>query len=118
MLVASRVQGFAAVADLWGAGVVATPDQLTPPRPVAVIELTADLNAPIIGLFGNDDMGPSPAQVNQHEERLKALGRTYMFHRYDGAGHGFFYYHMPSYRQQQAMDGWNKVDDWFRQYLA
>lgn len=45
-------------------------------------------------------------------------GKTYAFHRYDGAGHGFFHYHTPAYRQQQAMDGWNKVDDWFAQYLA
>jgi carboxymethylenebutenolidase len=118
VLSASRIQGFSAVADLWGAGVVMSPEQLSPARPVAPIDLTADLNAPIIGLFGNDDMAPSPAQVNQHEEKLKSLGKTYVFHRYDGAGHGFFYYHTPLYRQQQAMDGWNKVDDFFSQYLA
>jgi carboxymethylenebutenolidase len=29
--------------------------------------------------------------VNQHEEELKKNGKTYEFHRYDGAGHGFFY---------------------------
>ena len=27
-------------------------------------------------------------------------------------------YSMPSYRQQQAMDGWEKVEAWFKQYLA
>jgi carboxymethylenebutenolidase len=51
-------------------------------------------------------------------KKLKELGKTYIFHRYDGAGHGFFYYHMPLYRQQAAMDGWNKVDEFFGQYLA
>jgi carboxymethylenebutenolidase len=85
---------------------------------VAPIDLTADLNVPILGLFGNDDMAPSPAQVDQHEAKLKELGKTYMFHRYDGAGHGFFYYHLPLYRQQAAMDGWDKVDAFFSQYLA
>src|SRR6185436_6699749 len=99
-------------------GVVAAPDQLNALRPVAPIDLTPQLNAPIIGLFGNDDTGPSPAQVNQHEQALKENGKTYVFHRYDGAGHGFFYYHMPAYRQQAAMDGWNKVDDFFREHLA
>jgi carboxymethylenebutenolidase len=118
LLVASSVPGFDAVADLWGANVVVTPDRLTPQQPVAVIDLTPNLNVPLLGLFGNDDMGPSPAQVDQHEAALQAAGKDYMFHRYDGAGHGFFYYHMPSYRQQQAMDGWNKVDDFFRQTLA
>jgi carboxymethylenebutenolidase len=117
LLVASSVDGFDAVADLWGGGVIARPDQLNERQPVAPIDLTPSLNAPLIGLFGNDDRGPSPEQVNQHEEVLKQHGKTYVFHRYDGAGHGFFYYHAPSYRQQQAMDGWDKVEDFFNQYL-
>jgi carboxymethylenebutenolidase len=117
-LVASSVPGFDAVADLWGGGVIAAPDQLTEKRPVAPIDLTANLNAPIIGLFGNDDMSPSPDQVNQHEAALQEHGKTYQFHRYDGAGHGFFYYQGMSYRPQAAMDGWANVDAWFKQYLA
>jgi carboxymethylenebutenolidase len=118
VLVASRVPGFGAVADLWGGGVIASPDQLNEKRPVAPIDLTPNLNAPIIGLFGNEDRSPSPEQVNEHEAALQAHGKTYSFHRYDGAGHGFFYYHGMSYRQQAAMDGWDKVEAWFNQYLA
>jgi carboxymethylenebutenolidase len=118
VLVASRVQGFGAVADLWGGGVIASPERLSPKRPVAPIELTASLNAPLIGLFGNEDRSPSPEQVNQHEEVLKQNGKTYIFHRYDGAGHSFFSYHSTSYRQQQAMDGWNKIGEFFNQYLG
>jgi len=118
VLVASSVPGFDAVADLWGGGVVMSPDQLNEKRPVAPIDLTPQLNAPIVGIFGNDDMGPSPDQVNQHEAALKEYGKTYQFNRYDGAGHGIFYYHMPLYRQQQAMDGWEKVLGWFSQYLS
>ncbi|MBO0893209.1 MAG: dienelactone hydrolase family protein, partial [Acidimicrobiales bacterium] len=60
VLVASRVQGFDAVVDLWGGGVVMAPDQLSPARPVAPIDLTKDLNAPLLGLFGNDDQAPTP----------------------------------------------------------
>jgi carboxymethylenebutenolidase len=97
--------------------VVAAPDQLNDKRPVAPIDLTKDLNAPLLGLFGNDDQSPTPEQVNQHEAALKQQGKTYEFHRYDGAGHGFFYYDRPLYRQQQAMDGWNKVFDFFQRNL-
>jgi carboxymethylenebutenolidase len=117
VLVASRSPGFDAVADLWGGGVVAAADQLTDKRPVAPIDLTADLNAPLLGLFGNDDQSPAPEQVNQHEAALKQHGKAYEFHRYDGAGHGFFYYDRPLYRPQQAMDGWAKVFDFFQRNL-
>ena len=117
-LVASRAQGFSAAVDLWGGGVVMKPEDLTPARPVAPIDLTKDLTCPILGIFGNDDQAPSPEQVNQHEEALKAAGKNYEFHRYDGAGHGFFYYDRPLYRQAQAMDGWSKVWDFFDKNLA
>ena len=118
VLVASSVEGFGAVADLWGGGVVAAPEQLNEKRPVAPIDLSANLNAPIIGLFGNDDMSPSPEQVNQHEATLKELGKNPVFHRYDGAGHGFFYYQGMSYRPQAAIDGWNKVEEFFNMHLG
>ncbi len=118
VLVASRVQGFNAVVDLWGGRVVIPADGLTDKQPVAPIDLTKDLNAPLLGLFGNDDQSPTPDQVNQHEEALKANGKNYEFHRYDGAGHGFFYYQTPLYRQQQAMDGWAKVFTFFQQHLS
>jgi carboxymethylenebutenolidase len=116
VLTASKVQGFDAVIDLWGGGVVQP--EPTPAQPVAPITLTKDLNAPLLGLFGNDDQRPSPADVNAHEEELKKHGKNYEFHRYDGAGHGFFYYHAPNYRQQQAMDGWSKVFDFFEKHLG
>jgi len=118
MLVASRVQGFDAVVDCWGGGVVAAKEQLTAQQPVAPIDLTKDLNTPLLGLFGNDDQRPSPADVNVHEEELKKHGKKYEFHRYDGAGHGFFYYDRPNYRQQQTMDGWSKIFPFFEQHLS
>jgi carboxymethylenebutenolidase len=117
VLVASRVEGFDAVADLWGGGVVASGDQLTEKRPVAPISLTASLPAPLLGLFGNEDQSPPPDQVDLHEAELKKHGKTYEFYRYDGAGHGFFYYDRPMYRQQQAVDGWSKVFAFFERYL-
>lgn len=94
------------------------PDQLNPKTPVAPIDYTRDLNCPVLGLFGNEDSHPAPEQVNQHEAELKKQGKTYEFHRYDGAGHGFFYYHRPAYRQAQAVDGWEKVFVFLEKYLA
>jgi carboxymethylenebutenolidase len=117
LLVASRTPGFAAVVDLWGGGVVQSKEQLTEKQPVAPIDYTKDLQAPLLGLFGNEDQRPSPADVDKHEEELKKHGKNYEFHRYDDAGHGFFYYDRPAYRQQQAMDGWGKVFSFFEKHL-
>jgi carboxymethylenebutenolidase len=117
VLAASQVPEFDAVADLWGGGVVMAADQLSEARPVAPIDLTADLNAPLLGIFGNEDKHPSPEQVNQHEAELHRLGKDYEFHRYDGATHGFFYYHAPMYAPQAAMDGWEKIFDFFGRHL-
>jgi carboxymethylenebutenolidase len=51
------------------------------------------------------------------EAVLKSLGKTYSFHRYDGAGHGFFGSERPAYRVEQALDGWKKTYDFFHQHL-
>jgi carboxymethylenebutenolidase len=117
-LAACRAPGFDALVDCWGGNVVMRPDQLSPKTPVAPIDYTKDLSCPILGLFGNDDTTPAPEQVNQHEAELKKYGKNYEFHRYDGAGHGFFYYHRPMYRQAQAVDGWEKAFAFLEKYLA
>jgi carboxymethylenebutenolidase len=116
-LAACRAPGFDAIVDCWGGRVVMTEDQLNPKSPVSPLEYTKDLSCPILGIFGNEDRNPTPEQVDQHEAELKKHGKTYEFHRYDGAGHGFFYYHVPAYRQAQAVDGWGKVFDFLGKHL-
>lgn len=109
--------GFDVVGNLWGGRVVVAKEELTPQAPVAPLDYTKDLTAPVLGLFGDEDQNPTPDQVNQLEAELKKHGKTYEFHRYPGAGHGFFYYDRPNYRQQQAMDGWQKVYEFFAKHL-
>ena len=116
-LAACRAPGFAAVLDLWGGRVVAPADQLTPKQPVAPVEYTKDLSCPLLGLFGQEDQSPSPEQVAQHEAELKKHGKQYEFHMYPNAGHGFFYYDRPAYRQEQAVDGWKKVFAFLEKHL-
>ena len=117
-LTACQTQAFDAVVDCWGGRVVMAPEDLNPRQPVSPLDLTKDLNCPVLGLFGNDDQNPSPAHVDRLEAELKQHGKTYDFHRYDGAGHGFFYYDRPAYRQQPAMDAWDKIFDFFEKNLA
>ena len=49
---------------------------------------------------------------------LKKLGKSYEFHRYDGAGHAFFNAARPAYRPEQALDGWDKVFTFFHKHLV
>jgi carboxymethylenebutenolidase len=93
------------------------PEALSPNFPVAPIDYTEQLSCPILGLFGEEDSSPSPPEVDQHEAELEKHGKTYEFHRYPGAGHGFFYYHRPNYRQQQAVDGWDRIWTFLDKYL-
>ena len=116
-LVACRTTGFDAAVECWGGRVVMSSDELTPNQPVAPIDYTEDLSCPLLGLFGEEDSNPSPEQVQLHEDALKAAGKDYEFHMYPDAGHGFFYHHRPAYRPEQAVDGWEKVFDFFGRHL-
>jgi carboxymethylenebutenolidase len=104
--------------DLWGGRVVMSQEELTEKLPTAPIEFTKDLSCPLLGIFGNEDRAPSPEQVDQHEAELKKHGKDYEFYRYDGAGHGIFYYDRPMYRIEQALDGWQKVYAFLEKHLA
>lgn len=116
-LAACTVPGLTAAVDCWGGGVVCAPDQLNEKRPVQPLDYTEQLSIPLLGIFGNEDFSPTPADVDQLEARLQKAGKEYEFHRYEGAGHGFWYYDKPAYRQEQAMDSWNKVLAFFRKHL-
>ena len=117
-LSACRLSGIDAAVDCWGGGVTAKGDELTPRQPVAPIDFTADLGCPLLGLFGNEDQRPSPADVNETEEVLKRNNKIYEFHRYDNAGHGFFAVDRSSYRQEAAVQGWQEVFKWYEKHLS
>ena len=107
-----------ALVDCWGGGVVMAEADLTENRPVAPIEYTAELPCPLLGIFGEDDHSPTVDQVATHEEALKQHGKNYEFHMYPDAGHGFFYYNRPAYRQAQAVDGWEKIFAFLKKNLS
>lgn len=116
-LAACQLNNVDAAVDCWGGGVVADPEKATVARPVAPIEYTKNLNCPLLGIFGNEDHSPTVEEVDILEEELKKYNKDYTFYRYDGAGHGIWYYHTPMYRQQQAMDSWEKTFDFFEKHL-
>jgi carboxymethylenebutenolidase len=107
-----------AAVDCYGAFVVGTPPEGHPLQVRPLADRVPDLRAPLLGLFGNDDAHPSPADVDELEKLLQENGRAYEFHRYDDAGHAFFSVDRPSYRHAAAIDGWRRVFAFFGTHLA
>ena len=122
-LAACVLDGIDAAVDCWGGAVIvddpnAIPEAMRKNWSKPPIELTSQMRAPLLGIFGNEDRSPTPDQVNRTEEILKQNGKEYEFHRYDGAGHGFFAVDRPGYRPEQAQDAWGKVFDFFGRKLS
>ncbi|MCI0887149.1 MAG: dienelactone hydrolase family protein [Chloroflexi bacterium] len=117
-IAAAKAKNIDAAVDCWGGNVIMAPESLNEKQPVAPIDMTSEIKVPLLGIFGNEDQAPPPEQVDATEEALKAAGKSYEFYRYDGAGHGFFAAHRPSYRVEQTMDGWEKVFAFLGKHLS
>jgi carboxymethylenebutenolidase len=79
---------------------------------------THAIGCPILGLFGEEDQNPNPADVLKIDAELTRLGKTHAFQSYGGAGHAFMNEDRPSYRAEAAADAWRRCVDWLRQHLA
>jgi carboxymethylenebutenolidase len=117
-MLACKLDSIDAAVDCWGGRVIPAAEDVTPLRPEPVIDMTPNMRVPLLGIFGNDDANPDVEQVNRTEAELKRHGKEYEFHRYDGAGHGFFATDRPNYRQEQAVDGWKKVFAFYEKHLT
>ena len=107
-----------AVVDCYGAFVTGTLPEGFPLKVTTLVDKTPDLSCPLLGLFGAEDKHPSPAEVEELEEALKAAGKTYEFHSYAGAGHGFFSVNRPAYNVEAANDGWQRIFAFYGKYLS
>jgi carboxymethylenebutenolidase len=107
-----------AAVDCYGAFVVGSPPEGHPLNVTGLEDQLPNLSCPLLGLFGNEDKYPSPEQVDELEEILKANGKTYEFHRYDDAGHAFFAVNRPAYRVAAANDGWERIEAFYKTHLG
>ena len=118
-LAACKLSGIDAAVDCWGGGV--TPRDSEPPTeamPHAPIEFVADLNCALMGLFGEDDARPSIAEVEATDAAIKAAGKSWEYHTYPNAGHGFFAVDRPSYAVEAANQGWERVFEFYGRHLS
>jgi carboxymethylenebutenolidase len=120
-------QKYGIVGFCWGGGVSFAHAVHSPGLGASVVYYgvspkTTDLTsvrAPVLGLYGGNDARVD-ATIPSADSALRALGRTYAYSIYPGAGHGFL-------RQQTGMDGanlaatraaWPATIAWFRKYLG
>ena len=86
-------------------------------RTAGPIDLAAQITAPVLGLYGGEDLGIPVADVKEMEAALKAGGKTAEFVIYPGAPHAFYADYRPSYRAEAAKDAWGRCTAWFNKYL-
>ncbi len=82
-------------------------------RPENNMEKLKQLNADVIGFFGNKDRSPSPEVVNAFEENMKKAGKTLIINRYD-AGHGFANPSNPNFDKEATSDAYEKTISFFK----
>ena len=107
----------AAAVVCYGAYIVGSPPAATPLKVGPLVHLAGNLSCPLLGLFGAEDRFPTPQETAELAEALRAEGKTFEFHTFDGAGHGFFATDRPSYRPAAATEGWQKIWEFFGRYL-
>ena len=78
----------------------------------------AQVQTPILGLYGADDGGIPVVAVNMMGEALTAAGVENEIHIYEGAPHSFFNDTRESYRPEAAADAWARTVAWFAERLG
>jgi len=68
------------------------------------------IQAPVLGNFGAEDRGITPAAVQAFESSMKAAGKSVDVKEYDGAGHAFENpNNKAGYREAAANDAWART---------
>jgi carboxymethylenebutenolidase len=97
----------------WYGRLVGDKTEMTPQHPIDVVDR---INAPVLGLYGGADAGIPNDTVERMNEALKKAGKKSTIHLYPDTPHAFHADYRPSYRKQQADDGWKRALEWFKKH--
>jgi len=97
----------------WYGRLVGQASDLTPKSP---LDLAANLKAPVLGLYGGADAGIPVETIEQMRKALQAAKSESQIVIYPDTPHGFYADYRPSYRKDQAQDGWKRLQEWFKKY--
>lgn len=87
-------------------------------QPQHPIDVAGRLRAPVLGLYGADDGGIPVSTVEQMRGALRAANSPSEIMLYPNTPHGFHADYRESYRREQAVDGWRRLQEWFRRHGA
>jgi len=79
---------------------------------------TAEIHCPLLGLFGEKDANPSPADMRRLDAELTRLGKIHEFYAYPGADHAFMNRHGARYNADADRNSWPKTLAFFGKYLG
>ncbi len=85
-------------------------------QPKNPVDLVGELKCPVLGLYGGADAGIPVASVDEMKAALKAAHNPSEIVLYPDTPHGFNADYRPSYRPDQAKDGWSRLQAWFKQH--
>lgn len=74
----------------------------------------AEVKCPVLALYGGQDKSIPKETIEKRQEACKAAGKTCEFKVYPDAPHGFLADYRPSYRADDAKDGWARMLAWFK----
>ena len=87
------------------------------PGDKSALDNVARIKAPVLGLYGAADGGIPNETVEKMREALKAAGNGKSeLVLYPDTPHAFHADYRPSYRKQQAEDGWKRCLEWFKKH--
>lgn len=89
-------------------------DPRTEIQPQTAADVAAKLKCPLLGLYGGQDSGINPRDVQEAAAAARAAGQTVTIVVYPDAPHGFHADYRPTYREADAKDGWIRMLSWFR----
>jgi carboxymethylenebutenolidase len=111
-LMATVNPSFKAAAAYYGGNIMAPWGEGPSP-----FERSAEMHCPLIGLFGEEDTNPSPADMRKFDAELTGLGKVHEFYAYPGANHAFMNPHGNRYHAGADRDSWPKTLAFFEKHL-
>ena len=82
------------------------------------LDIADQLHAPVLGLYGEEDMSIPLETVAEMREKLNAANDPSEIITYPGANHGFQAdYRAALYHREAAEDGWRRMLEWFERYV-